>query len=272
MVDWEWYSDTNTFRLFFHLLLTANSEDKRWQGIVIKRGQVVISYDTIKKRLGLSLQQARTAMGKLISTNEITKKVTNKYTIVTISKYEDYQQNPNSEQQAKDQANQQAINKQATSNPTPEQQQHKKNKKKEDKEEQIFPIGHICEEKSVALATLKYQQDLSERLEKKQKSFYESLVPYVSIYGKELIRAFYDYWSEPNKSHTKIRMELERTWDVKRRLATWAKNSANYARRFNQTSNGSGSTKAEREAEWAAHVIEKLSRPDDDSDGLPPDL
>lgn len=272
MVDWEWYSDTNTFRLFFHLLLTANSEDKRWQGIVVKRGQVVISYDTIKKSIGLSLQQARTSMSKLISTSEITKQVTNKYTIVTISKYEEYQQNPKAEQQAKQQAKQQANNKQATSDPTPEQQQHKKNKKKEDKEEQILTNVHICSRRSAAEAALTYQGSIEEKLLGKQKSFYESLIPFVGIYGRELIRAFYDYWSEPNKSHTKIRMELERTWDVKRRLATWAKNSASYERRFNQTSNGSGSTKAERDAEWAAHVIEKISRPDDESDRLPPEL
>lgn len=272
MVDWEWYSDTNTFRLFFHLLLTANSEDKRWQGIVVKRGQVVISYDTIAKRLGLSIRQARTSLAKLISTNEITKQTTNRYTLVTICKYEDYQQNPNEVRQAKSQAERQANDKQTTSNLTPERQQHKKNKKKEDKEEQILTNVHICSKKSAADAALTYQGLIEEKFLEKQKRFYESLIPYVGIYGRELIRAFYDYWSEPNKSHTKIRMELERTWDVKRRLATWAKNSASYERRFNQTSNGSGSTKAERDAEWAAHVIEKLSRPDDDSDGLPPGL
>lgn len=264
MVDWEWYSDTNTFRLFFHLLLTANSEDKRWQGIVVKRGQVVISYDTIKKRLGLSLQQARTAMGKLISTNEITKKVTNKYTIVTISKYEDYQQNPNAEQQAKDQAKQQAINKQATSKATPEQQQHKKNKKKEDKEELSFTNVHESK-KSVALAT-PHSQAL---LEKRTKEFYDSLVPFVQFYGKELIREFFDYWSEPNKSKTKMRMELERTWCVERRLATWAKRESEYGRKSNQTSNGSKPTKAERDAEFLRHVQEELAKPDEEPTVLP---
>ena len=53
-------------------------------------------------------------------------------------------------------------------------------------------------------------------------SFYLSLVPYVGKYPKEMIRAFFDYWSELNKSGTKMRYELEKTWELPRRLATWA--------------------------------------------------
>ena len=53
-------------------------------------------------------------------------------------------------------------------------------------------------------------------------SFYQSLFPFVGQYPKEMVRAFYDYWSELNKSGTKMRYELERTWELPRRLATWA--------------------------------------------------
>lgn len=53
-------------------------------------------------------------------------------------------------------------------------------------------------------------------------SFYHSLVPFVGQYPKEMIRAFYDYWSELNKSGTKMRYELEKTWELPRRLVTWA--------------------------------------------------
>lgn len=56
----------------------------------------------------------------------------------------------------------------------------------------------------------------------RKESFYQSLVPYVSKYPKEMIRAFYDYWSELNKSGTKMRYELEKTWELPRRLSTWA--------------------------------------------------
>ena len=38
LTDWEWYSEPNTARLFFHLLLTANWQEKQWQGISISPG------------------------------------------------------------------------------------------------------------------------------------------------------------------------------------------------------------------------------------------
>ena len=42
-----------------------------------------------------------------------------------------------------------------------------------------------------------------------------------------MIREFYEYWTEPNKSNTKFRYELERTWSLDRRLKTWNKNNFN---------------------------------------------
>lgn len=43
-------------------------------------------------------------------------------------------------------------------------------------------------------------------------------------YSVEMLEAFVDYWTEPNKSKTKLRYELQKTFDVSRRLKTWAKN------------------------------------------------
>ena len=37
----------------------------------------------------------------------------------------------------------------------------------------------------------------------------------------DIIYEFVSYWTEPNKSKTKMRFELEKTWDTKRRLQTW---------------------------------------------------
>ena len=31
LTDWEWYSEPNTARLFIHLLLTSNWQEKQWQ-------------------------------------------------------------------------------------------------------------------------------------------------------------------------------------------------------------------------------------------------
>lgn len=59
-------------------------------------------------------------------------------------------------------------------------------------------------------------------IENRKKEFYETLRPYLAKYPKETLRRFFDYWSEMNKSCTKMRFELEKTWEVSKRLATWA--------------------------------------------------
>lgn len=54
--------------------------------------------------------------------------------------------------------------------------------------------------------------------------FADSLKPFLDKYGKEMLNDFYRYWSESNKSNTKFKMELEKTWETARRLDTWSKN------------------------------------------------
>ncbi|QDP63647.1 MAG: hypothetical protein Unbinned3987contig1001_23 [Prokaryotic dsDNA virus sp.] len=40
-------------------------------------------------------------------------------------------------------------------------------------------------------------------------------------------KAFIDYWTEPNKSGSKMRFEMEKTWDLSRRLKRWTNSSFN---------------------------------------------
>jgi len=91
ILDWEWYQDANVMRLFLHLLLTANYELNTWRGIEINRGQVVTSIDKLSTNLKISNQQTKTAINKLQNTGEITIKATNKFSMITICNYENYQ-------------------------------------------------------------------------------------------------------------------------------------------------------------------------------------
>lgn len=59
--------------------------------------------------------------------------------------------------------------------------------------------------------------------EERKEQFRKSLVPFVDQYGREMIREFFDYWSELTPSRAKMRYELERTWETPRRLATWSR-------------------------------------------------
>ena len=60
------------------------------------------------------------------------------------------------------------------------------------------------------------------KTEERKQAFYDSIRPFVGKYPNKMLREFFDYWSEPNPSKTKMRFELEKTWEINRRLSTWA--------------------------------------------------
>lgn len=43
-------------------------------------------------------------------------------------------------------------------------------------------------------------------------------------YEENILNGFIDYWTEPNKSNTKMKFELNKTWKTALRLKTWATN------------------------------------------------
>ena len=47
-------------------------------------------------------------------------------------------------------------------------------------------------------------------------------------YPKSMLESFYDYWSEPNKSKTKERWQLQPTFEISRRLKTWSKREKSF--------------------------------------------
>jgi len=67
------------------------------------------------------------------------------------------------------------------------------------------------------------------KIEKAKTQFSEMLKDFEADYKSEMLLDFFEYWTEPNKSKTKCRYELEKTWDTARRLATWAKNQKQFS-------------------------------------------
>lgn len=86
-----------------------------------------------------------------------------------------------------------------------------KNKKEEEYKESTLSKESVPKKDAAIAATLK-----------RKDAFYSSLIPYVPKYGSEMIRAFFDYWTEKNRSKTKMRFEQQTTWELPLRLATWA--------------------------------------------------
>ena len=60
----------------------------------------------------------------------------------------------------------------------------------------------------------------------------------VEKYGQEMCRDFFDYWTESNPNGKKMRFEMQKVFDVKRRLATWNSNNFKTNKNGNQRSNG----------------------------------
>ena len=100
-------------------------------------------------------------------------------------------------------------------------------------------------------------------LQKRKEDFYSSLVPYVTTYGKDLIRQFFDYWTEPNRSATRMRYELERTWDLRRRLATWARRDKNFQSHDQDHHQPAQQPTADRRRAGAIGLIARLAAEDD---------
>lgn len=89
--DWEWYDNPLTKAIFIHCLLKANDRAKKWRDLTVKRGQFVTSYEKLAAANGMTIQQTRTVLKQLQSTNEIEYQSTNQYTLITIKNYNLYQ-------------------------------------------------------------------------------------------------------------------------------------------------------------------------------------
>lgn len=120
IVDWEWYDDIPTCRLFIHLLLKANYAEKNWHGQTIERGSCITSYATLASETKLSPEQIKRALKNLTKTGEIKRITTNKNTVICVVKYADFQGlgfEDNKQTTSKEQTeNKQKTNEQQTNN------------------------------------------------------------------------------------------------------------------------------------------------------------
>lgn len=92
ILEWEWYRDTNTFRLFLHLLLKANFKDKNHKGKLVKKGFLITGREQLSFETGLSVREIRTCLERLKKTNEIAINSNSKGTEIEILNYDKYQQ------------------------------------------------------------------------------------------------------------------------------------------------------------------------------------
>ena len=88
------------------------------------------------------------------------------------------------------------------------------------------PINNLKEE------NLKFPPKSPIREEREQ-AFREQADKFIPEYGRKMIDAFCDYWTEFGGK--KMRFEKEKTWELKRRLQTWKRNDDERKARYQRT-------------------------------------
>lgn len=221
--DWEWYTDSNVVHLFIHLLLSANFTETRRKGIVYNAGQVVTSIVMLAAELEKSYPTILRCLKILSESGAINVKSTNKKTILTICKYKQYQQDgascyKNNLDQTLEQPLDQTLEQ-------PLELIYNKNIKKE---KNVKNVGNIYSSKNENFAADKSATNKPQpkSIEERKKDFMQSVADNgLEKYGQEMCREFFDYWTESNPNGKKMRFEMQKVFEIKKRLATWNKNN-----------------------------------------------
>lgn len=237
---------------------TPRMESIEGREVSYTRGQYPASIRFLSKRWHWTERRVRTFLAYLKRENMITLSQDQGMNIITLVKYNEYNGNPadttsdttadtSSDTSIVQEINElrlqvtQLLTQVATQQVTQPQNEAKKRHTgdtKQRKEKNIIKettTNVVAKKDAAKAATLS-----------RKEAFYQSLIPFVGLYPKEMIRAFFDYWSEQNKSGTKMRFELEKTWELSRRLKTWEKKEYQYGNR-NHTITSTTSTKTRPE-------------------------
>lgn len=210
LLEWEWFGDQNTTRLFIFLLLSVNYEPRNWHGQQILAGQIATSLPSLSQKTGLTIQQLRTSLNKLISTGEITDKKTAKHRVITVNNYEKFQELTGLQQDNNRiiTGNQQGSNREVTAT-------------KEYKNKEVR----------------KKESSLLDSIESRKQKFLDELNS-LKNYSQSTRNDFYNYWTEMSITKRKMRFELQSTWETSKRLRTWAarENPSKFTKVENATS------------------------------------
>ena len=201
--------DSQKVHLWVHLIMSANHAGKEellgGKPFFCASGQFTTGRKQLSSETGISeskIERILTYFEKI--EQQIEQQKTSSNRLITVLRWDEYQE---SEQRSEQQVNNNRTASEQQVNTLQEYKECKKGKNKD------------IESKRVAAeaATISRKDE-----------FGRSLIPFMEKYSKDMIRAFFDYWSEMNKSKTKMRFETEKTWEVGKRLATWASNERDF--------------------------------------------
>lgn len=196
---WKESREYSRFEAWLDLLQSARFDEAETGGMIggsfvkWKRGELPASLRFLAERWKWSKNKVDCFLKVLVLEQMIVKRtaVGTTQTIITICKYESYNTNKKTKGQQWDIKGTEAGQ---------SQDKTKKEKKENNNRNSI---------------------------ELRKKEFSASLKPFLENYGKDTLNDFYTYWTEPNKSGTMFKQEMQKTWSTAGRLRTWAKRDFN---------------------------------------------
>jgi hypothetical protein len=221
--------DSEKVHVWIHILIKASHQDREemfaGKAIICQPGQFTTGRKQLSTETGISeskIERILNYFEKIEQQIEQQKSSTNR--LITILNWEQYQV---SEQQIEQQSNNDRTTSEQQSNndrTTSEQQSnndrtHSKNirikeyKNKRNKEEgkSENPISHP-----------------PKSFEERTKIFYDEIAAFSGTYPKEMLRSFFNYWSEMSRDGKKMKFEKEETWELAKRLQTWQRNEEKF--------------------------------------------
>lgn len=239
IVNWEWFDNSYMVHLYLYLIIYANTQDRRWHGDIIKRGQLLTSVSRLHDETNIPISTIRRCLKRLEKTGEIIVKATNRFSTITICNYDSYQANEQTDEQTDELSSEQINNKQETNNRLSDEQHLKNNKNNKNDKNNKKETTNVVSKKEKAL-------------EERKKDFANKLEPYLEKYGRDMLNDFYAYWTEHNDNGKKMKYEMEKTFSIAIRLARWKKNDeeSKYPKYSNQ---GSSPNKLV----YGEHIVER---------------
>ncbi len=187
------------FEAFVYMLLKANHKNNKAiignQKIEVKKGSFITSQKQLMVEFNWGSTKLRAFLDLLKSDSMVEIKANSISTYITICNYSDYQ-NFQTENKLKSKRKQNGIKSQSKTN---NNVVNNVNKDNNDNKEQNF-INKV----------------LAEGLKK------------TPMVNPEIIDDFCNYWTEKNMTGNKMKFQLEKTFDIKRRLNRWLKNQKDW--------------------------------------------
>ena len=85
----------------------------------------------------------------------------------------------------------------------------------------------VKQRESIDSINKQYNKEPLTNILDREAEFKNSLHPFLEIYGSEVLNEFYLYWTEKKPKGRKMLFEMQKTFDVSRRLQRWVKNTFN---------------------------------------------